>query len=345
MAIKKELPIPAHFDPSKAASIYRTPYLERLGQAKQWASEHGIPLAHEDSPSICLMLIDCQNTFCLPDFELFVAGPSGNGAVEDSARICEFIYKNLASITSITATMDSHRAAQIFHPLYWIDENGNHPEPMTIVKPDDINKGRWRVNKKISGAAGFERVESMDAYARHYVEELSRKDRYDLIIWPFHGMIGGIGHALVSSIEDAIFFHDVCRYTQTIFEIKGDNPITEHYSALSPEVTTDREGSKVGEKNSALINRILDFDHLIIAGQAKSHCLAWTVEDLLGEIGRDRQDLIKKVYLLEDCSSPVVVPGVADFTEQADKAFKRFQDAGMNIVKSTEPITSWPGLV
>jgi nicotinamidase-related amidase len=48
--------------------------------------------------------------------------------------------------------------------------------------------------------------------------------------------------------------------------------------------------------------------------------------------------LAQKVYLLEDCSSPVVVPGVVDFTDAADAAFQRFADAGMHLVKSTDAI-------
>jgi nicotinamidase-related amidase len=53
--------------------------------------------------------------------------------------------------------------------------------------------------------------------------------------------------------------------------------------------------------------------------------------------------LAQKVYLLEDCTSPVVVPGVADFSEQADAAFARFAEAGAHVVRSTDPIASWPG--
>ncbi|HEY5574504.1 MAG TPA: hypothetical protein VIK64_15895, partial [Anaerolineales bacterium] len=56
------------------------------------------------------------------------------------------------------------------------------------------------------------------------------------------------------------------------------------------------------------------------------------------------EDLAEKIYLLEDCSSPVVVPGVVDFTDQADAAFERFARAGMHVVRSTEPIESWPGI-
>ena len=36
--------------------------------------------------------------------------------------------------------------------------------------------------------------------------------------------------------------------------------------------------------------------------------------------------------------------GVVDFTEQADAAFKRFADAGMHVVRSTDAIETWPGI-
>jgi len=47
---------------------------------------------------------------------------------------------------------------------------------------------------------------------------------------------------------------------------------------------------------------------------------------------------------LEDCSSPVVIPGVADYTPQANEAFHKFAAAGMHVVRSTDPIASWPGI-
>jgi len=75
---------------------------------------------------------------------------------------------------------------------------------------------------------------------------------------------------------------------------------------------------------------------LVIAGQAKSHCVAWTVSDLLEDIAVLDLELAKKVYLLEDCTSPVVVPGVVDHTDAADTAYERFEKAGMHVVKSTD---------
>ncbi|HSJ89319.1 MAG TPA: hypothetical protein VK909_19060, partial [Anaerolineales bacterium] len=61
--------------------------------------------------------------------------------------------------------------------------------------------------------------------------------------------------------------------------------------------------------------------------------------DLLDEIMRTNTALAKKVYLLEDCTSPVVVPGVVDHTDAADAAYEWFASAGMNIIQSTTPIS------
>jgi nicotinamidase-related amidase len=156
-------------------------------------------------------------------------------------------------------------------------------------------------------------------------------------------MLGGIGHALVSSVEEAVFFHSVARYAQPDFQVKGENPLTEHYSILAPEVREGPDGGPIASVNDALIERLLTFDAVIVAGQAKSHCVAWTIDDLLdGDDERERA-LAPRTYLLEDCTSPVVVPG-ADYTEEANAAFRRFADAGMHVVRSTEPLESWPGL-
>jgi nicotinamidase-related amidase len=87
---------------------------------------------------------------------------------------------------------------------------------------------------------------------------------------------------------------------------------------------------------------LLTFDAVVVAGQAKSHCVAWTIADLLED--DDLRELAERTYLLEDCTSPVVVPGVVDYTDEADAAFERFEAAGMRVVRSTEPIDRWPGL-
>lgn len=339
MTAKTQLPVPDYFDTKKVSEVWRVPYQERAAEAKEWAEKYSIQPAASDKNRICLLIIDAQNTFCLPEFELFVGGRSGSGAVDDNLRLCEFIYRNLNAITTIAPTMDTHTAMQIFHPIFWINEAGEHPLPAaTSISLEDVQQGIWKVNPAIAHSIANGNYSALQKHALHYVQKLSEDGKYPLTIWPYHSMLGGIGHALVSALEEAIFFHSIARNSQALFEIKGGNPLTENYSVLRPEVLDGPDGNSIAQKNASFIDKLLGFDAIIIAGQAKSHCVAWTIDDLLTEIlARDRK-LAKKVYLLEDCTSPVVVPGVVDFTEQADAAFQRFAAAGMKVVKSTQLI-------
>ena len=330
------LDIPDFFQPNQVREVYRVPYQKRSQEAENWAKEHGIKPVSMDEKRVALLLIDVQNTFCIPNFELFVGGASGMGAVEDNVRLCEFIYRNLAVISEIIPTMDSHTAMQIFHPIFWVNDAGNHPEPATIISLADVQQGRWKVNPEVSYGFAQCDVSKLAQHALHYVQKLSDDGKYPLTIWPYHSMLGGIGHALVSAVEEATFFHSIARKSQTSFELKGSNPLTENYSVLSPEILEDIDGKAIAQKNTALIQKLIDFDILVIAGQAKSHCVAWTIDDLLTEIQHSDRNLAKKIYLLEDCMSPVVIPGVIDFTSQADEAFQKFAAAGMNLVKSTD---------
>jgi nicotinamidase-related amidase len=157
-------------------------------------------------------------------------------------------------------------------------------------------------------------------------------------------MLGGIGHALVPAVEEAVFFHSVVRFSQPDFQVKGRNPFTENYSVLSPEVLEGPGGESVDAKNHDLIRKLLAFDAVIIAGQAKSHCVAWTVADLLEEIILQDRRLARKVYLLEDCTSPVVIPGVVDYSAPAQTAFAHFAQAGMHLVNSLVPVDAWPDM-
>jgi nicotinamidase-related amidase len=337
-----ELPLPAHFDVFRVGEVWRVPYEERAREASAWADEHNLGRAADDSFRLCVLAVDIQNTFCIPEFELFVAGRSGTGAVDDNRRLCEFLYRNLGEITQVFPSLDTHHAMQVFHAIWLVDERGDHPAPYTLVSAEDVATGRWRLNSAVAEALGID-IDYAERHLAYYTRRLAEGGKYDLTVWPYHAMLGGIGHALVSAVEEAIFFHGLARYSSPDFQVKGDNPLTEHYSLLGPEVTEGPDGDRLGGKNTELIEKLLTFDAVVVAGQAKSHCLAWTIDDLLDdEDGRER--LAERTYLLEDCTSPVVVPGVVDYTDEADAAFERYAAAGMHVVRSTEPITSWPGL-
>jgi nicotinamidase-related amidase len=331
-----ELPVPPHTDLERVGDVWRVDYEARFADAHAWAGEHGVAPAAADSTRIGLLLVDVQNTFCTPGFELFVAGRSGTGALDDSRRLCAFLYRNAAAITGTTVTLDTHQAFHVFHSPFLVDDAGRHPSPFTLVTAEDVAAGRWHVDPEAAAALSLERPEE---YLAFYVETLARGGKYDLTIWPFHALLGGIGHALVSAVEEAVFFHSIARRSPTRFEVKGRHPLTEHYSVLGPEVDRGPDGEALAEHNAELVEHLRGFDAVVVAGQAKSHCVAWTVEDLLVEA----PDLAPRLYLLEDCTSPVVVPGAVDYTDDADAAFARFAEAGTHVVRSTESLASWPG--
>ena len=191
-----QTPIPAFFDPDRVGEVWRVNYQQRAADARQWAEEHDLKAAAGDEVRVQMLLIDVQNTFCLPNFELFVAGRSGNAAVEDNRRLVRFIYENINLITQFTLTMDTHQAFQIFHALYLINEDGEHPGPYSLISTEDIRSGIWMFNSAAAQTLDIDPAKAQRDLL-HYVKELEKTQRHQLTIWPYHAILGGIGHAVV----------------------------------------------------------------------------------------------------------------------------------------------------
>ncbi len=128
--------------------------------------------------------------------------------------------------------------------------------------------------------------------------------------------------------------------------------LTENYSVFSPEVLLTHDGSSLAGRNRALIDRLLSEDRVILAGQASSHCVKSSIDDLLTIILETDSRLAHRVYIVEDAMSAVAVPDpatpgsfLADFTDEAQNALGRFHEAGMHIVKTTTPLSEWPGFL
>ena len=194
---RTKLPVPGHFDEDNAGKIWKVGYQQLAENAIEWRSKFNLQPASEDKIKICLLLIDVQNTFCIPGFELFVAGRSGTGAVEDNKRLCKFIYRNLDIITEIIPTMDTHQATQIFHSIFLINDKGKHPDPFTLISYEDIENGKWKINPPALKFLGYD-LEKAQQYLIHYTKTLKENSKYDLTIWPYHAMLGGIGSCACS---------------------------------------------------------------------------------------------------------------------------------------------------
>ena len=225
-----------------------------------------------------VVALDVQNTFCIPEYEQYVAERMVTGAVVDYRRLYDFIYRKLVSIIEFIPTMDKYQAMQILDALYLVNDKGEHPAPLTLVTADDVRKGAWKFNAALSHG-----LEVDPDYGRrqltHYTNTLKRSGKYELTVWPYHAMLGGIGHALVAAVEETIFFHGIARCSRPDFHVKGDNPFTEHYSVIGPEVREGPDGTPIAGKSDKFLRKLEQFDAVVIAGEAKSHCVAWTVSD------------------------------------------------------------------
>jgi nicotinamidase-related amidase len=346
----KELPIPSFYDPYHAAKMAYSPDLQALSEkAQAWRKQQGIAFAATDSRNIHFLGIDLQKDFCFPQGSLYVAGRSGNGAIEDNQRIAQFIYRNLGILTNITMTMDTHFAIQIFFASFWLDKSGNHPAPHTQISLETIRQDEVRPDPAVAGWLCKGNYAWLLKQVEFYCDELEKAGKYNLYLWPPHTILGSEGHVLAGVIQEARMFHSYVRAVQSWTEIKGGNPLTENYSVLRPEVLSRFDGNALAQKNTRFYQTLLEADALIIAGQAASHCVKSTIDDLLNEILVKDPNLVQKVYILKDCMSAVTVPDGkggywADFTDQADTALQRFAAAGMHIVQSSEPMAAWPGM-
>jgi nicotinamidase-related amidase len=275
-----------------------------------------------------------------------VRGRSGRGAIQDSDRTARFIYRNLGAITRITSTLDTHTPHQIFFPSFWILEDGTVPEPNREVEASDIRAGMLRPNPALAHWLAGGDYGWLLRQVEYYCDELERKGKYRLYLWPPHCLLGSAGFDLAGVIQEARMFHSYVREAPAPVVAKGDTPLTEYYSVLGPEVNTTFDGRTLARRNDAFLRDLLAAEAVIVAGQAASHCVKSTMEDLLTAVSRD---LARKVYILRDCMSPVAVPDpveegsfLFDFTSQAEESLGRFRESGMHVVESTVPLSEWP---
>ncbi len=304
-------PLPDFYDPARIGTLFY-PDLQRIAEAATTAQ---LRPAAEDSERVHLLIIDMQVDFCHGRGALHVPG-----ALEDIRRLIEFIYRNAERITRITCSLDSHLPYQIFHPAWWADTAGNHPAPFTLITYADIESGRWRPLRE---------PERSIAYVKH-LEERARKT---LTIWPYHTLIGSPGHALDAELFSAVFWHSMARRTQPEWLTKGSIPLTEHYSIVQPEVPMPEE--PLGDTNTLLLRELALADRVIVAGEAETHCILESVEDLVEAFGPGEQ--LGKLVFLRDCTSPVIHPEV-DFHAIALGRFAEFEAQGVQFRDSTDPL-------
>lgn len=319
------LTVPSFYTPNAVDEIR----IERAAlvaeEAVAYRVRHGVKAAGQDGFRIAAFGIDCQIGFIHPEASLSVPG-----ATDDTRRTLDWLYANLDKITGLHFSMDTHRVFQIFHPAWWTGTDGHPPPPLTVITYEDIKAGKWTPI-------------SHPRECLEYTKKLEIEGKYSLTIWPYHTLLGGISHALMPAFMEAAIFHSVVRNRQTHFETKGTHAMTENYSVLSPEVT-ELAGQTVGGFNAPFFKLLMEYDRIYVFGQAKSHCVLSTLNDIRDRIQATDPALADKIWILEDATSSVPAPPLdplppaLDFPRVADRAFEGFKKGGMHIVRTTDPI-------
>ena len=161
-----------------------------------------------------------------------------------------------------------------------------------------------------------------------YTRALELKGRFVLIIWPEHCLVGSRGQKVVPSLASAL--QEWCDYNNTSVEYlqKGLNNLTEMYSAIAADVPLDSDPST--HINRPFLARLNQSQKLYICGQALSHCVNFTMRDVLANWSREHKNL----HLLEDCCS--AVPG---FEENATTFVGDMRQAGCTVTSSEVSLT------
>ncbi len=252
-----------------------------------------------------LLIIDPQNDFCNPGTNgknkgsLYV-----DGAEQDMERLSDWIRKFQKDIDFIGVTIDSHQPNDISHPNFWMDKDGNFPPPFTEIKSADVENGKWTPR--------FDPKRSLN-----YLKSLEAQGEYPHFIWPAHCLIGSEGAAIYQPLMDSITDWTVKgKFYQIV--AKGTFPFTEHFGAFRAQIP-DPERPET-QLNQGLIKTLETYQNIYLAGEAKSHCVANSLKQVLEEAA----ELAPKFIVLTDAMS-----NVTGFETIADPIYKKALDMGV----------------
>ena len=276
-----------------------------LNQILKWASLEEPRGRDMSEPKIVFLGIDIQRDF-IDNGALGVPG-----AAEDVARLSRFLYEHADELSAMIVSLDTHEPRQIFHPCWWRGADGSQPEPFTVIEGQDLTDGIWKA--------------VIDpALSKNYVRQIEKAGK-QLCIWPYHCIDGTTGQALETQFANVLHFISLAQDIPLTKIRKGQYQLSEMYGIFKPEY------SMSNDTNTELLEKIADYDKIIVAGEAKSHCVLESVRQFC-EYFYDKPEITRKLYTLTDCMSDI--PG---FEKQSETGYSLL--AGkykINLVRSTD---------
>lgn len=244
-----------------------------------------------------------------------------SGANEDMKRLAAFIARAGKRLEDIHVTLDSHQIIDVGHPGFWRNQNGDRPSPFTIVSNDDVKNSIWTPRNAVY------RKRMLD-----YTAALEAGKKYMAMVWPEHCVTSTPGHNVQVDLRGALIDWARQEWANIDFVTKGTNVFTEHYGALMAEVPDPSDPST--QLNTDFLKIMESADIVAVAGEALSHCVKATVDQIAENIGPEH---IKKFHILTDCSSPVAQVGSGpDFPAIARAWLRDMEKLGMKLTTSKD---------
>lgn len=233
-----------------------------------------------------LLVIDPQNDFCdIPGAALPVAG-----AAADMKRLAGFIAQQ--ALDGITVTLDSHASVAVERTTFWTTPEGVSPPPFTFVTEQDVVSAKLRP-----------RDASLTPQVVRMLQQLAQTGRPGLVVWPVHCVTGTWGHNIYSPLADQLAQWEYTQQRAVRKVLKGEYPLTEHFGVFEADAPDAAVPST--QFNHALAADLTQgVDTLFIAGEAGSHCVASSVDQLIAYLSQSQAPR-PRVVLLVDCMSPV----------------------------------------
>ncbi len=289
--------------------------------------------------NVQLVVIDPQNDF------MDTSSPAlpVPGASDDMVRLSDFIKRIGKKLDGISVTLDSHSTLDYRHPGAWKSKNGESPMPITAggapITADDIRSGIWEPihGNQPQAILGGQTIREFMIECAQNRDTQTAGAVPGLEIWPEHCIIGTQGHnvscELMSQLQQ--WERDNLKYIN--YCTKGTNPLTEHYGALEANDPIAADPST--SLNTNFLQMLQTADYIVIAGEAASHCVMSTVNQIVDNIGEGG---VKKLVLLTDCMSPVAAITdeqgniIVDFPAITDAWYQELEAKGVTLTTSAE---------
>lgn len=252
-----------------------------------------------------LLIIDPQNDFLdIPGAALPVTGANA-----DMDRLAQWLQQHTTEVESITVTLDSHASVGIERTSFWQHSDGKAVDPFTVITAADLQAGKYKP-----------RHSGTDAEVLAYLQALETNAKRQLVVWPVHCVVGTWGHNIHGALSDALAQWEALTGKICDKVLKGQNHMTEQYSAFKAEVP------RADDPRTALRRDLLErlnkgSNTLLVAGEASSHCVAASVDDMIANLSSER---LCQTVLLTDCMSPV-----GGFEESAEAMVDRARRHGV----------------